>query len=137
MDAVIVRRLLCAALVFFIVCNLAAALANGYALLLASRMGWRGVFAGLAVLAGVVLLLARLGLPRFHGSERIAASAYLRHLRDGRLASAPAVCAASACCSNSCKACSFSSQAASKCSLSALSALEKGVVMGSRRSMTA
>lgn len=130
------RRLLCAALGFFIACNLAAALANGYELLLASLMGWHGVLASLAVLAGVVPTLAHLALPLFHGSERIATAAYLRHLRDGRLASAPAVCAASACRSNSCKACSFSSQAASKYSLSALTALEKGVVMGSRRSMT-
>lgn len=140
------RRLLCAALGFFIACNLAAALANGYALLLAARigmaaasaltclvatlmatrlvpprqrgraigvifvgisgslvlgvpagmlvcewLGWRAVFAGLAALAGAVLLLARPSLPRFRGSERIAAAAYLQHLRDARLASAQAV----------------------------------------------
>ena len=140
------RRLLCTALLFFTACNLAAALANSYALLLAARigmaaasaltcliatlmatrlvspqhrgraigvifmgisgslvlgvptgmlvcewLGWRGVFLGLAVLACTVLLLARTGLPRFHGSERLAALAYLRHLRDGRLSGAQAV----------------------------------------------
>ena len=140
------RRLLCTALLFFTACNLAAALANSYALLLAARigmaaasaltcliatlmatrlvspqhrgraigvifmgisgslvlgvptgmlvcewLGWRGVFVGLAVLACAVLLLARTGLPRFHGSERLAALAYLRHLRDGRLSGAQAV----------------------------------------------
>ncbi|MFC4299666.1 MFS transporter [Castellaniella hirudinis] len=60
-------------------------------MLLAEALGWRSVFAGLAGLACVALCVTRPGLPDWRGGERIAASVYVRHLRDGRLAGAQAV----------------------------------------------
>lgn len=57
------RRLLCAALGFFIACNnLAAALANGYALLLAARIGMAAASALTCLVA--TLMATRLVPPR-------------------------------------------------------------------------
>ncbi|CAM3760017.1 Purine efflux pump PbuE [Pseudomonas reidholzensis] len=60
-------------------------------MLLCDALGWRGVFVGLALLAGAVLLVAWRALPALQGSERVAASSYLHHLRDGRLVAAQLV----------------------------------------------
>ncbi|MDR6713565.1 DHA1 family purine base/nucleoside efflux pump-like MFS transporter [Pseudomonas hunanensis] len=57
-------------------------------MLFCDALGWRGVFVGLALLALAVLLVAWRALPALHGSERIAAGSYWRHLRDGRLTAA-------------------------------------------------
>lgn len=60
-------------------------------MLLSEVLGWRGVFAGLSLLATAVLLMAWRGLPQLQGSEPIALASYLRHLRDGRLLAAQLV----------------------------------------------